>query len=222
MAKASKFQLPRIDQRVTVMGRTGSGKTQFGAWLLSQAPFTEQPYVMIDYKRDHLLNSITRVREIGFGSIPKQPGLYVIHPVPDDDDDNIDAFMRRVWNHENVGMFFDETALIPDRGPFRAILTQGRSKHIPAIMLCQRPAFVSKYCFTDAEYYALFHMQHQDDHKRIRGFIPDIDLSDRLPDWHSRWYDVNQDRMFELGPAPSADEIVDTIDKRLEPKRKWF
>jgi hypothetical protein len=218
----SNFQLPRIDQRVTIMGRTGSGKTQFGAWLLSVAPFTEQPYVMIDYKYDALLNSITRVREIGFNEVPKEPGLYVLHPLPEADDDNVDNFLRRVWSRENIGLFFDETTLVPDRSAFRSILTQGRSKHIPAIMLTQRPAWVSKHCFTDAEYYALFHMQHQDDHKRIRGFIPDIDLASRLPDWHSRWYDVSQDKLFTLGPAPSADEIVETIDRRLEPKRKWF
>ena len=79
---AESFRLPNFHQRTAIIGRTGSGKTQFGAWLLSHAPFDKQPYVMIDYKGDDLLNSIDRVREIGLKEVPKHAGLYTIRPTP--------------------------------------------------------------------------------------------------------------------------------------------
>jgi len=223
MANEPKFELPGIDQRVSVMGRTGSGKTQFGVWLLSLAPFHRIPYIIIDFKGDRLLTAIDRAREIGLGEVPKHPGLYITHPLPPpDNDDEIDGFLREIWKRENTGLYFDEAYLVPDRGPFRAILTQGRSKTIPAIVVTQRPAYVSRFAFTEADHFALFHLQHSDDHKKVRGFIPEVDLSERLPKYNSRWYNVDQDHLYDLGPVPDADEIIGAIDKRLQPKRKWF
>lgn len=222
MKSPPKFMLPGLDKRITVMGATGTGKTQFGAWLLSKSAFDQQPFVIIDYKIDQLLNSIENIREIGLNELPSKPGLYIVHPVPDDDDDAVEHMMRKIWQQERTGVYFDETTLIPDRAAFRSLLTQGRSKLIPTIMLTQRPAWVSKFAFTEAEFFSIFRIQHEDDHKKIRGFIPDVNLKNRLPEYNSRYYDVKQNHIFQLGPTPSGEEIVAAIDKRLQPKRKWF
>jgi DNA helicase HerA-like ATPase len=213
------FQLPNHRQRVAIMGRTGSGKTQFGAWVLSRSPFDRQPYVMIDYKRDELLNACDRVREIGYNEIPKHPGLYILHPMPDHDD-KVEAWLLNVWKRGKIGLYFDEAYMLPDKTALRAILTQGRSKNIPAICLTQRPSWISRFVFTEADYYAIFHLNDERDKQTVRAFTPPGLIATRLPQYHCAWYDVGNDEAFILQPVPDADTILDRLDDRLSPRRK--
>ena len=106
------FRLPDNTKRTAIFGRTGTGKTQFGAFILSEAPFDQQPYVIVDYKRDQLLNAIDRAKEIGFNEVPKHPGLYILHAEPETDDDAINGWMRDVWKQEHCGILFDETYML--------------------------------------------------------------------------------------------------------------
>src|SRR5215472_11393497 len=108
-----EFRYPNTHQRVVVMGKTGSGKTQFGAWMLSEAPFNRQPYIIVDYKRDALLGATDRIREIGLNELPKHPGLYIVRPLPKIDDENVENWLWRVWRKGRTGLYFDETYMIP-------------------------------------------------------------------------------------------------------------
>lgn len=225
--KAPIFEFPRPNDRTTVLGRTGSGKTQFATWLLSQSDFHQKPWIIVDYKGDELLNAVDRIKEINLtDKIPEAPGIYIVHPDPEDDDE-IEKFLRNIWRAENTGVYFDELYMIPDRGAFRALLTQGRSKNIPVISLSQRPAWVSKFAFTEAEHISIFHLQHKDDRVRVSQFVPDdkgLDLKKRLPDFHSRWYSLRADHIYHFAPVPDAQTIVDTIDGRLKmlnPPKSW-
>ncbi len=81
------FRLPRDDQRMLIFGRTGSGKTQYGAWQLAESGFDKLPTIIIDYKRDALLNSSPYIEEIDLKDrLPSVPGLYIVHPTHDDDE----------------------------------------------------------------------------------------------------------------------------------------
>lgn len=228
MSSAPKFELPRDDQRTVIVGRTGSGKTQFGTWLLSRVDFHKMPWIIVDYKHDALLNAVDRIKEIGLKEkIPDEPGLYKVHPHPSETEE-VNDFLTNVWAHENVGMYFDEMYMIPDSNPFRALMTQGRSKRIPVISLTQRPAWISKFTFTESEHVVIFHLQNKSDHKRVGEFVPDdrgLDLSDRLPPYHARWYSVPADHIWTFKPVPGADELAETIDERLkalQPVRTWW
>jgi hypothetical protein len=214
-----KFRLPTNRQRVAVMGRTGSGKTQFAAWLLSQAPFDKQPYVIIDYKGDDLLNASDRIREISLTEIPRHAGVYIVHPLPSQAAD-VEAWLWKVWERERIGIYADEAYVLPDKGALQAVLTQGRSKHIPAIMLTQRPTWISRFVFSEADFYAVFHLQDQRDRQIVQAFMPAGTLEQRLPPFYSWWYDVGSDKRFTMQPVPDADTILDTFDARLAPKRK--
>lgn len=216
-AKGAKFRLPTNRQRVAVMGRTGSGKTQFAAWLLSEAPFDKQPYVIIDYKGDELLNTIDRSKEIGLNEVPKSPGLYIVHPRPDESE-QVEAWLWKIWERENIGIYADEAYVLPDKGALQAVLTQGRSKHIPAIVLTQRPTWISRFVFSEADYYAVFHLNDLRDRQTVSAFMPPGSLNERQAPYHSRWYDVGGDTLFSLLPAPDAGAILDRIDSRLSPR----
>lgn len=224
IGKPSDFRLPGPTHRAWVGGRTGSGKTQYGDWLLSHANFDEQPWVIIDYKYDDLLNSVDRVKEIGISEkLPKHPGLYITHPLPSEEEE-VEAWLWKVWARERIGLFVDEGYRMPAsrRGAFNAILTQGRSKKIPAIVLSQRPSFLPKFVFTEADFFTVFHLSNPDDRKTVEGFTDPDMYSVRLADYHSRWYDVAKDKFLIVKPVPSADEIASRIHDRLVPGKRKF
>lgn len=203
------------------MGRTGSGKTQFGAWLLSNVNFKKQPYVIIDYKRDDLLNEIDNVKEIDLKTIPKKNGLYKVHPRPDDEEE-IEAFLWKIWERENIGVYIDEAYMIPKfSGAYSALLTQGRSKHIPMINLTQRPTYINRFVFTESDYYGVFHLNDRRDQKKVEEFLPGS-IEKRLPDYHSRWFDVSKNKIFIMKPVPDRDTILQIFDDKLRPQPKKF
>lgn len=214
------FRLPNAKQRCTIIGRTGSGKTQFGAWLLSEAPFDVMPYIIVDYKGDDLLNSSDRIKEIRVGEVPKQAGLYVAHPHPAMND-AVEQWLWKIWERERVGLYFDEAYVLPEKGALQAVLTQGRSKRIPAILLTQRPTAVSRFVFTEADFFSVFNLNDERDYQTLAGFTPFGKRPEKLPDYHSRWFDVGKNFSAQLKPVPNSDAILDRIDNRLAPKR-WY
>jgi len=219
---AAQFRLPDPSHRVTIVGMTGSGKTVYGAWLLSHAPFDQMPYVMVDYKRDELLNSIDRVPEIGLNEVPKHPGLYRVHPHPDDADAT-DAWFRKVWERGSVGIYIDEGYMAPTKGKgFEGILTQGRSLHIPAITLTQRPSWVSRFVFSEADFHSLFFLNDDRDNATAGAFLPRGAAKREMPEYWSQWYDVKRRALFTMQPAPHPDEIRERISSRLKPRHKIF
>jgi len=226
------FRMPDHTHRVAINGRTGTGKTHFGAWLLSLAPFDKIPYVIVDYKRDELLNGIERAKFIDDRKLPRIPGIYILHATPFDKT-GIENWLRKVYDHGKIGLFLDEAYMLPnqkrDDSSFVAILTQGRSLHIPAIVLTQRPSHVTPYVFTEADFYVLFPLNDQKDIERVSDRAPvkdpehpAWDMTRRLPRYHSRWYDQGEHFSAVMKPAPSKEVILETFDDRLKPKRKFY
>lgn len=218
-----RFRLPTTSQRSAIVGRTGSGKTQYGFWQTSYAPFDRQPYYIVDYKRDHLLNSVDRIKEIGLHEKPpKQPGLYIVHPSPHEEAE-VEAWLWKVWEKQRCGLYIDEGYMLPDKGALRAILTQGRSLQIPVTMLSQRPVWLSRFVFSEADFITRFHLNDKDDLKTVSRFMPSELGKERLARYQSAWYDVSEDMGLIIAPVPAADTIAERIEQRLKPgKRKWL
>jgi len=213
------FRLPRFDQRTAIMGRTGSGKTALALFLLSYSDFTERPHYIIDYKGDSHIAQLDRAKEIGLHEFPRQPGLYVVRPLPHQSEAT-EAFLWKIYNHENAGVYFDEAYMVPDYGAFPAILTQGRSKGISSIVITQRPAWISRFVFSEANQFAAFHLNDRDDRKKLWRFLPeDRIVRKRLPDYHSVWYDVDRNDLTLLAPVPPPEQLIDAIQARLQPRR---
>lgn len=220
----SPWRFPSTTERMVIVGRTGSGKTQFGSFILSEAAFDRMPYIITDYKGDELLNSIPGLQQLSIrDKLPKKPGLYIVHPIARVDDEAYEDFLWRVRDRENIGMYFDEGYRVPDKtGAFEALLTEGRSKQIPAIVLSQRPAWISRFVFSEANIFTVFHLNHDKDKQKIGEMLPKHSMKNRLERYNSIWYDVDHDELLHLTPAPSADEIRARFASRLAPGKTRF
>lgn len=215
----SDFRLPAIDKRLAIMGRNGSGKTQAAAWFLSHAYFDRQPYIIFDYKGEELLNDIPRIKELGVNdAIPRAPGLYIVHPLPHEQEAT-EEMLWRIWSKERTGVVLDEAHMLPDKGAFRALLTQGRSKRIPMITLTQRPSWVNRFNFSEANFYLVFHLNDRRDYKTVEQFVP-IKMETPLPQYHAWYHDVDKYTTIRLAPVPDRDTILNRFDDRMP--ISWF
>ncbi len=212
------FKFPDSSQHTTIIGRTGSGKTQAGAFLLSQANFDQMPYIIIDYKGDELLNSVTAENISLHSDPPTKPGLYIVHPLPDEEE-TMDAFLWKVWAHGNTGLYFDEGFMVAKMKSLEAILMQGRSKNIPCYVLSQRPAWMNRYAFSEASHFCVFHLNDHRDQLKVKEFFRGYD-EERVHEYHSQWYDVKRNKNFHLLPVPDAVTIRERIVERLDEMRK--
>ena len=202
---------------MTIIGRTGSGKTVAGAWQLTQRSLDTLPWIIIDFKRDAVLNRMG-AEETSLAQLPRRPGLYICHPLPDDRE-QVDDLLWRIWERGKTGLLFDEGYMVSGLASFRAILTQGRSKRIPAIIHSQRPVWLDRFVFSESEFFQVFWLQDARDRKTVQAFLP-FDTNERLPDYHSTWYDVVRDRATRLKPVPDEQEIIRMMRVRLGHMRR--
>lgn len=208
------FTLPKSDQHVSIIGRTGSGKTQQGAWLLSHSDFDKRPHIIIDYKGDDLLNSIKGIRESSMEKPPDEAGLYITHILPGQDE-LVESYLWQVWQRNNMCVYIDEAYMIDKYSKsFNALMTQGRSKNINVINLTQRPSQCSRFVFSEASHVSVFKLIDKRDQKTAESFVP-IDLENKLPEYHSYWYNVKDDATFLMQPVPNRDIILSTFESRL-------
>lgn len=217
------FRYPHIDERLTILGTTGSGKTTLAGHVLSRAPFDQMPFIAIDYKGDELLNSIGRIKEIGVRErIPREPGLYIIRALPSWIDE-MEAWLWKVWQTGGTGLYIDEAYLLPNKDAIKNILAQGRSLRIPVIAASQRPVDVPRSLFSEAQHIAVFRLLDNRDKKTVREFTPDGMIDALLPDYHCQWYSVKNHKAgdprpwYTLQPVPNADIIRERINDRLAP-----
>ena len=219
------MRLPGPTERHVIVGTTGSGKTVFGGWMLSQKPYDKMPWLVVDFKGEELFANIPRIEEIRVDrGLPRHAGLYVVRPtVPEIDDGKLTDLFFRIWQRENMGVMIDEGYMIPklDKG-LRTLLTQGRSKHIPMINLSQKPSYISPFLLSESEFKTVFYLEHPYDIEKVHEHMRMPPTADplSLPDHHSYWYQRKPREFRYLGPCPDENEILNRFDKVRV--RKWF
>lgn len=217
--------LPKYDKRTAIIGSTGSGKTQLAVWLLSTRDFTYRPWVIFDFKGDELIGMIERLgaQEISiYGEVPKKPGIYIVRPIPERDDKAVQEFLWKIWAQENVGVYVDEGYMLGQRNPaLNACLTQGRSKHIEMMILSQRPVWMSKFVFSEANFFAVMNLTLADDRKFVSGYVGGEKI-DLLPRYHSLWYEADAQKGAILKPVPSRDTLLQRFAERLPKPRRYI
>jgi hypothetical protein len=217
------FRLPNDTQHIAVIGKNGTGKTQSALWLLSKRPFDKRPELIVDFKRDDHIAGIEEAIEIPVGEVPTEPGIFVVRPNVADLASNETAMpfyntLAGAYDKENIGIWFDEAFVLGKNkkveGMFENLLTQGRSKRIPLIILVQRPVWVSRFVMSESSYFQLFRLQDKRDAITLQEVMPESAFY-RVPDYHSAYYDVNRDKVDFLAPVPAESEILKRINTRL-------
>lgn len=213
------FRFPGADTRSVIIGATGTGKTTFGFWLLSHARFDKRPWIIVDYKGEDLIDQIgvPPIQRLRTGKMPGKRGLYVMSPRPDEDD-AVEDWLWQIWAKGNIGLFIDETTLLPHRHAWKAILRQGRSKLIPVIACTQRPVDCERETFTEASYFALFRQGSLDDAKTVKNYTQFP--ASRLPERHAWWIDVARNLQMHLRPVPGPDYISSRLREHVP--YNWF
>lgn len=209
------MQAPSNQNRIAVIGRTGSGKTQFSMWLLGklkQSAWANMPITIFDFKRAKLIGQLLKTGEAKRISIdrkpPTDPGLYVVQPAPVDDDIAVLDYLKRIYENTGHCLYFDEAyELGPRNRGFRRLLTQGRELNIPMLYCTQRPVNCDRYSLSEADYMAIFKLRIADDRLTIQNMVPDYNPLE-LGNYECYWYDVASDQGDILAPVPSAKRII--------------
>lgn len=221
-------RMPNDRQRILVLGKTGTGKTCAAVWHLSQKDFKRKAWIVLNHKGDDLIDSIEGANHVDLNFRPKKPGLYIYHPIPDVDDAEVTQLLWDIHAMGNIGVYVDEGYMIPNRDPaFQALLTQGRSKKIPMIILSQRPVWLTRFAISESDFFQIFQLGDQRDRQTVQGFVP-VDLEKlmqapvntvpALKKFHSIYYDVGANNCVIMTPVPTADAVLARFD--LGKKRK--
>lgn len=220
------FRFPGPDSRTAVLGMTGTGKSVFGCWLLSHGYYDRMPTLIVDHKRDpdEIFNQVNPrcITDIDPGDrVPKRPGLYLVQPLPDTDDELMDRTFRDLWQRGNICLYVDEGHLVDARAPiFNHMLVTGRAKQIQMIVCSQRPVGVSRYLFTQANYFAVFDLQTDADRKTVQDYLS-RDFTAPLDEYHCRWRDVRARQTMVLSPVDDPETIIDRFNRRA-PQPWWW
>ena len=212
------MNFPDDSQRISIVGATGSGKTQAALWHLSQRSYDEMPWIIYNTKSDASIDAIPYAREIEIDQIPVEPGVFIVKPLPSQREET-EAHQLAIWERGNMGVYIDEGyAMGSNNDAFRALLTQGRSRRIPMIVLSQRPVWLDRFVFSESEYFQVFRLQHAKDRAAMEEIVPGS--LERLPPYYSWYYDAIGNRLVSMRPVPSIRHIHGTFAHRLAPRRK--
>jgi DNA helicase HerA-like ATPase len=215
------FRFPTTSQRTTIIGRTGSGKTQFAVWLLSYQEINRIPFIIFEFKHDedNLIYRIPYSKRITLSSpIPHEPGIYIVSP-DIGQEELLEQFLNNIHGRGNVGIYIDEGYEIPRNSmAFNRILRQGRSLNIPVITLIQRPAQVSRYILSEADFFSIFFLTDSEDIKKIQRFIRNDAVANDISEYNSKWYDVTKNNLIMLTPVPDSDTILSRYEVLLKPR----
>ena len=223
------FRLPGPNDRLAIVGRTGTGKTTMAMWLLSQARFDRHPWLIVDYKGEELFSQLAKIHrgaitEIGVKDrAPRERGLYVVRPTPAVDDEEIEGLLWRVWERGRTGIYVDECHLLPNNDALKACLVTGRSRHIPMTIISQRPVWVPREAFSEASHHIAFDISRRDDRKIAGEFMMrEGDPIPRFPGHESLWHDVVRARRYAMLPPPHGRESIRKIAERAPHRMRWF
>jgi hypothetical protein len=170
----------------------------------------------VDYKGEELWDAVGNppMRDLSLGEMPGKKGLYRLQVYPGEDE-AMEAWLWKVWNKGNVGLFVDEVSLIPRKNAFKAILRQGRSKRIPVIACTQRPVDCDREVFSESQFRMLYGVEDPRDWLVIRGLFKHADVEEPLPPYWSYWYDAKRKEATILKPTPAPAEIAKDLRRTV-------
>jgi hypothetical protein len=209
--------LPRLDpgSRTLIAGRTGSGKTTLGGWLLSRSP---QHWLILNPKHSRGYADMTLpadyyvIKSFHAPTILKALRDYQIVDFRPDNAEATHEFLDSVigWLYQsvrNVGLCADELYTLHSANGragagLTGWLTRGRERKQSFLGLTQRPAWLSRFVFSEADHIAAMNLRLLDDRRRLVDVTGRAAFNYPLTDRQWLWYIVATDTLRRYGPVP--------------------
>jgi energy-coupling factor transporter ATP-binding protein EcfA2 len=207
--------LPNESDRTVIVGRTGSGKTQFAVWLLSVRLIPNRRHFVLDFKGESLFAQLNLTPWPIDGPLPEMPGVYWIRILPGEEH-HVSQFFLNCYNTTDILIMTDEGYMLPYQDRWvRACLTQGRSKRIEMITLTQRPVRMDVFFLSEASFMSVFALSVKDDRKRVSEYMDGLEIP-RLRPYYSLWYDVAANASVIFEPVPPVAELIEAFREEVE------
>ncbi|MHB1222236.1 MAG: DEAD/DEAH box helicase family protein [Gammaproteobacteria bacterium] len=200
-----------VGKRAVIAGQTGAGKSILARWLLYRSP---GHWIILNPKWTAAfddMESSQKINGFDYGKIEKslkENRFTIVNPMPDETSpEMMDEFILEIHNsYKNVGLCVDELYMIHTNGrPGKGLtgwLTRGRELKQSFLGLTQRPAWVSKFIFSEADYIGSMFLNLPEDRKRMFDFIGNEQVRVKLPALVWFWYTVSKDNLRRFGAVP--------------------
>lgn len=171
VARSQRNAIPiRSNDRVALVGMTGSGKTYFARAFLAHAP----RLIVVDPKGtqfNHLWGTVPYSEDAikilrqtnDKGEYIGRARIRINSPISREE---WEAYFRVLYTLRNVTIYIDELYGVtpPIAGQWlQALYTRGRELGIGVWAATQRPVFVPKFVFSEADWKVLFRLELDDD-----------------------------------------------------------
>ncbi len=204
------FPLLQPGQRAAIVGRNGTGKSWLARWLAQRS---RGPWVVINPKSTETFATFgRRVTSADPGPILQMIGrgenVNWVPPVRLATASVMDAMVGDLCDHaRNFGIVIDEAYTLHNHAQagsgLTGLLTRGRELRQSAIICTQRPAWVSRFVFSESNYIAAMDLSLEVDRKTLAEATGNELFYERVRARHAwLWYDVAEDRTEAYEPVP--------------------
>lgn len=198
-------------KRAIAAGRTGSGKSTLAKWLLQVSP---GHWIILNPKNTRAYDTLpdsNTVEGIDIKKIRESVDEFrftIVTPKANQlDPDVLDMFINWIISdYTNIGVCIDELYAVHKNGQagpgLVGLLTRGRELKQSFFGLTQRPAWLSKFLFSEADYIIGMSLNLEADRKRMFEFTGKKAFLEKQPERDWLWYDVGADKLRSFNPVP--------------------
>lgn len=199
----------RPGHRIAVFGRSGSGKTYFTRYAILRS--SNMRWIVLDTKHDPEFDDWSP--EDGLVTMDKLARLWreraivVVRPRPHQCVPVIlDAYLGDLHEgFERIGVSIDETyqvAFGSRAGPgLTGLITRGRVRKQSVILGSQRPSWVPRFVFTEANGYVIMNLTLLVDRKATYEMTGKDRVLSRVEPRHWLYYDIGDDKLTAYKPV---------------------
>lgn len=195
--------------RLAVFGRAGSGKSYLTKWAVLRSQ--KQRWIVLDTKHDPLFEDWHPHDGLmtmdALARAWRDSARVVVRPKPFQSTPAIlDAYLSDLHDaFENFGTLIDETYQVAFGARAGAgltgLVTRGRARKQTVIMGSQRPAWVPRFVFSEANGYVVMNLNLKQDRDRCYEMTGRRRVLERVEPRHWLYYDVNADALTPFAPV---------------------